>query len=106
MKIKYYQIILEPAFELDYKELKRRHPELLPDFRDAIRQLALFGIVGEEYKPHILDNPGGLYNGNYEFHLSDGVVDILVVYMPHKTNPAIRLVRIGSHLQLFSGPEN
>ncbi|PEG86049.1 type II toxin-antitoxin system mRNA interferase toxin, RelE/StbE family, partial [Lactobacillus sp. UMNPBX14] len=41
------------------------------------------------------------YNGSYEYHLSDGKVDVLVIYMPHKTNPSIRLIRVGSHNELF-----
>ena len=34
----------------------------------------------------------------------DGEVDVLVLYLPHKTNPIIRLVRMGSHKELFQGP--
>ncbi len=52
----------------------------------------------------ILDNPGGNYNAYWDFHLADGLVDVVVLYMPHKTNPIIRLVRMGSHDELFQGP--
>lgn len=38
-----------------------------------------------------------------DFHLSDGQVDVVVLYMPHKTNPSIRLVRMGTHEDLFQG---
>ena len=47
---------------------------------------------------------GGNYNGHIDFHLSDGLVDVVVLYLPHKTNPVIRLVRMGSHQELFQGP--
>lgn len=62
------------------------------------------GVVPEEYRPHALVNPGGNYNGHIDFHLSDGKVDVLVLYMPHKTNPVIQLVRMGTHEELFAGP--
>ncbi len=44
-------------------------------------------------------------NGHIDFHLSDGLVDVVVLYLPHKTNPVIRLVRMGSHEELFQGPQ-
>ncbi|WP_318531435.1 hypothetical protein [Ligilactobacillus salivarius] len=28
---------------------------------------------------------------------------MLVIYNPHKTNPAIRMIRIGTHKDLFQG---
>ena len=62
------------------------------------------GAVPDEYGPHELSNPGENYNGHIDFHLSDGVVDVVVLYMPHKSNPIIRLVRMGSHDELFQGP--
>ena len=41
------------------------------------------GAVPNEYGPHELSNPGGNYNGHIDFHLSDGMVDVVVLYMPH-----------------------
>lgn len=38
-----------------------------------------------------------------EFHIAEGVFDVLVIYMPHKTNPSIRFVRMGSHAEFFHG---
>lgn len=63
------------------------------------------GKVKESYQPHVLNKNGGNYNGHIDFHLIDGKVDIIVLYMPHKINPVIRLVRIGSHRELFQGPK-
>ena len=40
-----------------------------------------------------------------DFHLSDGIADVIVLYLPHKTNPVIRFVRMGSHSELFQGPQ-
>ena len=87
-----YQLKLEPQFKKDYQRLKHHHPELIDELMNTLNQLHLNGIVNAEYRPHILDNRGGNYNGSYEYHLSDGKVDVLVIYMPHKTNPSIRLI--------------
>ena len=98
-----YKLKPEPQCKEDYHQLKRTHHELITDLMQALEQLQINGIVNQEYQPHVLNNWGGNYNGNYDFHLSDGKVDILVIYMPHKTNPVIRLVRIGGHDELFHG---
>lgn len=47
------------------------------------------------------NNPGGNNNGHIDVHLSDGAVDVIVLYLPHKSNPKIRFVRMGSHAELF-----
>lgn len=96
-----YKLKIEDQFKKDYQQLKQSHPELISDLLDTLNQLHLHGIVNSQYEPHILDNRGGNYNGNYEYHLSDGKVDVLVIYMPHKTNPTIRLIRVGNHNELF-----
>ncbi len=96
-----YELKPEPQFKKDYQKLKRTHPELMDDLFETLGQLQVKGFVNPEYHPHILVNRGGNYTGYYEYHLSDGKVDVLVIYMPHKTNPQIRLVRVGSHGELF-----
>lgn len=96
-----YKLKAEHQFKKDYQKLKRHHPELINDLMNTLNQLHVNGIVDDEYRPHILNNRGGNYNGSFEYHLSDGKVDILVLYMPHKTNPSIRLIRVGSHNELF-----
>lgn len=98
-----YTLIRDTAFVEDYKRTMRAHPELKKDFLAAVRELAATGAVPPEYSPHVLDNPGGNYNRHVDFHLSDGVVDVVVLYMPHKTNPSIRFVRMGTHEELFRG---
>lgn len=96
-----YELKPERQFKKDYQRLKRTHPELIHDLLVTLNQLRQTGIVKAEYHPHVLDNRGGNYNGNYEYHLSDGKVDVLVIYMPHRTNPRIRLIRVGGHGDLF-----
>lgn len=100
-----YKLTYDSQFKKDYKKFRMNHPELLNDFKQALQQLRNKGMVNSSYHPHILIKPGGNYNGHYEFHLSDGKVDVLILYKPHKTNPLIRLVRMGSHNELFQGPK-
>lgn len=99
-----FAIKVEPQFQSDYRRVMRRYPHLKKDFAAAIDELAKHGFLSEQYRPHKLANPGGNYNDHIDFHLSDGEVDGLVLYVPHRSNPIIRLVRIGSHGELFQGP--
>ena len=98
-----WEVRPEPQFRRDYKRVMREHPHLKPEFLAAVRELIATGRVPDEYRPHKLVNPGGNYNGHVDFHLSDGRIDVLVLYVPHKTNPTIRLVRMGTHRELFQG---
>ena len=99
-----FQIKVEAVFASDYKRVMRKYPNLKSEFKTAVSELASNGAVPASYRPHMLQNPGGNYNGHIDFHLSDGLVDVVVLYLPHKTNPIIRLVRMGSHDELFQGP--
>lgn len=99
-----FSIKYEPIFKADFKRVMRAHPELLGEFKAAAAELAAHGRVPEQYRPHELVNPGGNYSGHIDFHLSDGLVDVIVLYLPHRTNPIIRLVRMGAHGELFQGP--
>lgn len=100
-----FEIKVEPAFKIDYKRVMRRHPHLKPALKEALDEIAASGTVPASYNPHPLTNQGGNYTGHMDFHLADGEVDVIVLYMPHKTNPVIRLVRMGSHKELFQGPK-
>jgi mRNA interferase YafQ len=75
-----FEIKVEAQFKTDYKRTMRVPPQLKSEFIAAIVELAAH-------------------------HLSDGLVDVAVLYLPHKTNPVIRLVRMGSHDELFQGPQ-
>lgn len=99
-----YTLVRDSVFVEDYKRTMRVHPELKPEFAAAVRELIATGTLPPEYQPHKLNNPGGNYNGHIDFHLSNGAVDVVVLHMPHKTNPVIRFVRMGSHDELFQGP--
>lgn len=102
----FYQLKIDPQFKKDYQIFKKQYQELVSEFKVALQELRLNGHVPDAYHPHKLDNRGGLYNDTIDFHLSDGQVDVVVLYMPHKSNPVIRLVRIGTHQDLFQGGIN
>ena len=97
-----FEIIVEDQFKKDFKKISRRHKQIARELKAAVNQLMEFGKVPDEYKPHELTIAGENYTGHIDFHLSDGNFDVIVLYMPHKTNPSIRLVRIGSHKELFN----
>lgn len=99
-----FEIKVEAQFKADYKRAMQSHPQLKTEFKAAVAELAAHGVLPAEYGTHELSNPGDNYNGHIDFHLSDGLVDVVVLYLPHKTNPVIRLVRMGSHQELFQGP--
>lgn len=96
-----YAIKFDPAFVADYKRVMRRHPELKREFNVMMRELAEHGELSGSYGAHALNNPGGNYNDHIDVHLSDGAVDVIVLYLPYKSNPTIRFVRMGSHAELF-----
>lgn len=98
-----FEIKVEAQFKVDYKRTMRMHPQLKSEFKAAVAELVAHGSLPAEYGAHELSNPGGNYNGHIDFHLSDGLVDVVVLYLPHKTNPVIRLVRMGTHQELFQG---
>ena len=100
-----HQIKFDSSFVLDYQRVVRRHPWIRREFAAALRELAESGELPESYGARLLDNPGGNYNGHIDFHLSDGAVDVVVLYLPHRSNPIIRFVRMGSHDELFRGPQ-
>ena len=63
-----------------------------------------FELETADPAPTELTNPGGNHNGHIDSHLSDGLVDVIVLYPPLRTNPIIRLARMGTHGELFQGP--
>lgn len=99
-----FEIKFEPGFRDDYRRVKRVWPGVARKFAIALELLRVNGALPEEYGAHELLNPGGNYNGHIDFHLSDGRIDVVVLYLPHKSNPVIRFVRMGTHDELFQGP--
>lgn len=83
-----YEIKVESAFKVDYACVMRRHPRLRGEFAAAVSELMRIGAAPDECGLHELSNPGGNCNGHIDFHLSDGMVDVAMLCVPHKTNPA------------------
>ena len=98
------RFVFEESFNNDYRRLKKSHPAVIREFEELLPVIVEMGDVPASYGPHLLDKPGGNYTGCMEFHLSEGRYDVVVIYVPHRTNPSIRFVRIGSHQDLFQGP--
>lgn len=73
-----FEIKVEAQFKADYKRTMRVHPQLKTEFKAAVAELAAHGSLPAEYGAHELSNPGGNYNGHIDFHLSDGLVDVVV----------------------------
>lgn len=88
-------------FDRDFKRLFRHDRTLAHELIELIAtELMPNGCVPDSYHPHVLDNPGGLYNGCVEFHLAD---DVLVLYYPPKPHDIIHLRVIRTHDELTTG---
>ena len=88
-------------FDRDFKRLARHDATLARELVDLMTDcLMREGRVPDMYQPHVLNNPGGVYNGCMEFHLAD---DVLVLYYPPKPRSFIRMVAILTHNELHTG---
>ena len=85
-------------FQTDLRRLARKHPELARELENLLlEELLVSGTVSEEYFPHILNKPGGTYNGCMEFHLRE---DVLVLYSPPNPTRSVTMRRICTHAEL------
>ena len=88
-------------FDKDFKRLARYNRVLARELMELIAdELMPNGRVPDSYRPHVLDNPGGLYNGCMEFHLAD---DVRVLYYPPAPRDVIHLRVIRTHEELSTG---
>ncbi|MDF7664143.1 type II toxin-antitoxin system YafQ family toxin [Bifidobacterium sp. ESL0763] len=95
------EVYYSAAFLADLRRLKRYDRACVEELRDLmVDELQVEGRVPDGYRPHILDNPGGLYNGCVEFHLRD---DVLVLYTPAKPKASVTMRRICTHAELTTG---
>lgn len=74
-----------PAVGIPNEETRRA---LVAAEAKEVSELMRIGAAPDECGPHELSNPGGNCNGHIDFHLSDGMVDVAMLCVPHKTNPA------------------
>ncbi len=98
-----WKLGIERTFQRDYARHKHDRADVPKLVEEALAELAETGTVSGGYQPHPLANPELNYLGHMEFHLDEDL-DLLVIYLPHATQPSIRLVRMGPHNELFHGP--
>lgn len=78
------------------KDLKRykHNAKALEDLEEVLKQLQETGNVDEKYIPHVLS---GNYKGFMECHVQN---DFLLIWLD-EAEQLIKLVRLGSHAELF-----
>lgn len=78
------------------KDLKRYQNKLkqIAQLKEVLSKLKENGVIPKEYKPHMLI---GEYRGFMECHIES---DTLLIWLDETENQ-IRLVRLGSHSELF-----
>lgn len=86
-------IVLSGKFKKDLKRYKHRKSKVQA-LGSIIAHLEQTGRVPIEYHPHKLH---GLYEGCMECHVED---DFLLIWIDETTN-TIKLVRLGTHHELF-----
>lgn len=78
------------------KDLKRiqNNPEKISSLQTVLELLQTTGFVPQEYKPHLLI---GNYRGYMECHVES---DFLLIWFD-ESEDLIKLIRLGSHSELF-----
>lgn len=89
-----YDLEYSGQFKKDLKLMKRRGVNI-EDIRKVLNYLANDGQVPAEYLPHILS---GKFQGIWECHINP---DWLLMYDIADSIQLVRLVRTGSHSDLF-----
>ncbi len=87
------EIVASGRFRKDIKRFKSR-PDTLKKLYDVISILSKGESLPEHFKPHILS---GEYKGYMECHVEN---DTLLIWIDEDKS-VIRLVRFGSHSELF-----
>ncbi|UAM98532.1 type II toxin-antitoxin system YafQ family toxin [Polaribacter litorisediminis] len=85
-------------FKKDLKKLSKKSLADLNITFEVLEILQISGAVGipKEMKPHKLR---GNYKNNWECHMKP---DLLIIWFQIEENFTIKLVRIGSHSELFT----
>lgn len=89
-----YELEYSGQFKKDLKLMVKRGLDI-EEMRTVLNFLANDGQVPESYKPHVLS---GKFKGIWEFHIN---LDWLLMYDISNTINLIRLVRTGTHSDLF-----
>jgi len=92
-----YEFILTTQYKKDFKKLQKRNMAeviLAVGVLDILREQGVKGIPAQ-MKPHKLK---GEYNDNWECHIKP---DLLIIWFQIESPNIIKLIRIGSHSDLF-----
>ena len=92
-----YHLIKTSLFKRDLKRVYKRNAS---DFEEAAKLLRLLedkgvGGIPKQMKPHKLK---GEYKGDWECHIKP---DLLIIWFQIESPKTIKLIRIGSHSDLF-----
>lgn len=88
-----WEIEYSTQFKKDLKRFKHQTVKI-EALKVILKQLVDHGTVDVEYKPHQLS---GEYSGCMECHIQN---DFLLIWLDKKTK-TIKLIRLGSHSELF-----
>jgi mRNA interferase YafQ len=91
-----YHLTATTTFKKDLKKVKKNRK----DFESTalvLKTLELNGVDGipKDMKPHKLS---GAYKDNWECHIKS---DLLIIWIQIESPNVIKLIRIGSHSELF-----
>lgn len=92
-----YELIATNQFKKDLKKIKKRSKDYFPLIESFLCKIQTAGVDGvpASMKPHKLI---GNYKDNWECHLKP---DLLIIWIQIENPKTVRLVRIGSHSDLF-----
>lgn len=92
-----YEFIFTTKFKRDFKKLQKRdlsEVRLVVGVLDLLRENGVKAIPSQ-MKPHKLK---GKYKGDWECHIKP---DLLIIWFQIEAPKTIKLIRIGSHSDLF-----
>ncbi|MCQ2094697.1 MAG: type II toxin-antitoxin system YafQ family toxin [Bacteroidaceae bacterium] len=89
-----YELNYTGQFKKDYKKLRKQGADMSL-LIEVLHQLEATGQVSEEHRPHVLS---GDWAGFWECHVGP---DWLLIYDSSESVRIVRLIRSGSHSNLF-----
>lgn len=96
-----FNVFPEDTFIKDVDRWSKVIPNLWDEIDALVSVIIETGEVPEEYNPHFLDNPELNYAGYFDLHLLDGKIDLVIIYTESQKRRTFRLIRLGSHEELF-----
>lgn len=96
-----YVVYPEDTFIKDVKRWSKKIPNLWHEISAITSVMQEDGKIPAEYDPHLLTDKDLNYVGYFEFHLFEGKLDLLVIHTQNKKQHSFRLVRLGTHEELF-----